>query len=536
MIISPMWDKQSEMLSLLQKRSNKGGALLCDPGTGKSRPITHWMEDLFSKGARLAFICAPISVVHTWIETWDLWAKAPILFIDLRATGSVGLEKAVALSKEGYPVICLVNYDSTWRIGYKYKEMTHKNNITTKEFKKVGLSMEDVDWDIGILDESQKIKNRSSKASMFIRKKLRDKVKYRAILSGSSYIKRPLDVWAQLSFLCRDEVVPLKYEEFYDIVAIRHPVIRGATIGYKNLEWLAQQLHKVGILIKKEDMEDLPPFIHETRLVELCPKSRKIYDTIKEKMYVEFSNMEQEREEELLNLQVQLSNAEKLKSELTGEDLNNQELLCETLELQISELKATKAVTAEHIFSRIVKFRQITSGYITVDNDDPTQVKETLRLGNEKISALTDFLEDREDKPTIIVVQTNEEERIVSEAIEHTFKIKPKILNGSVKGAERRYQMIGEAANDPFFIVKESVACEGIDLRWSDCICFYSHSYSTSNYVQMCSRNHRGGVKHDSILYVHFIAEDTYDIRVMRALEKDIGVAMSLEKNWRDLF
>ncbi len=96
--------------------------------------------------------------------------------------------------------------------------------------------------------------------------------------------------------------------------------------------------------------------------------------------------------------------------------------------------------------------------------------------------------------------------------------------------------MIKDAANDPFFLIKESVGCEGIDCRWCDCICFYSHSYSTSNYVQMCSRNHRGGVKHDSILYIHFIAEDTYDIRVMNSLEKDISVAKDIEKNWRDLF
>ena len=96
--------------------------------------------------------------------------------------------------------------------------------------------------------------------------------------------------------------------------------------------------------------------------------------------------------------------------------------------------------------------------------------------------------------------------------------------------------MIAAAANDPFFIVKEAVGCRGVDMRWTDCIVFYSHRPMTEAYEQMVSRSHRVGVKHSSINCIHILAKNTYDMKIMNILKKDLDLAREIERNWRALF
>jgi SNF2 family DNA or RNA helicase len=64
---------------------------------------------------------------------------------------------------------------------------------------------------------------------------------------------------------------------------------------------------------------------------------------------------------------------------------------------------------------------------------------------------------------------------------------------------------------------------------------FYAHSYNTEAYTQILSRNHRGGQTH-SITYIHLLAKSTIDLKIMKALEKDLNLADSIERDWRKLF
>lgn len=535
----PLFPKQHETLNFAKARGDKGIALFLEMGTGKTRITVHWLAWLFAQGCTLAYVAAPLSVMHVWVEEWNLWAKYPVTFIDLHDLGSDGLRLAKQLSEDGYPVICLVNYEKSWQIGMKYIERIitkgKKAGEKVKEFKQVDITMDDLDWDVGILDESTAIKNRGSRVSQFYRKNLRPKTRYRAVLTGSAYTKRPLDVWAQIMFVCRDEIFSPRFEEFAAKYAIPHPDYRGQFIGYCNLDDFTRRLAKVAVLLKKEDVAELPPVMHQTRLVTLSPRSRKLYDEITKEMYAEFESLEREHEETYEKLR-------KLYEE-ESDDAKAAEIWDD-----METLKRTAAVTAEHVFARAAKWKQITSGYIIPDNTPEETTIETLvvnttplkalpiRLGTEKVGVLLEVLEERDGKPTVIVVQADEEEAIVAEAIEKRYGVKPKILNGSVKGAERRHAMIAEAANDPFFIVKEAVGCRGVDMKWTDCIVFFSHRPMTEAYEQMLARNHRVGVKHESITYVHILCKNTYDMKIMSILKKDLDLAREIEKNWRALF
>lgn len=329
-------------------------------------------------------------------------------------------------------------------------------------------------------------KTPGAKVSKFFRHKMRDKTDYRMILTGTAYTKRPLDVWAPVNYACKDEVFPKVFLPFKNMYSIPHPQIRGAVVGYQNLNDFTWRLSQIAILLKKEDMFDLPPQIHQTRMVELSSKSRRLYDTLKAEAYAEL--------------------------EESGD-----------------------TITANHIFTAMRKLMQVTSGFVIPDVDDPEAPIEAVRLGKEKLAELMELLDTRGEGPVIIVTQANEEERIIAEALRKAYDFVPKVLNGSVKGAENRHRMIAEAANDRAFIVKESVGARGVDMRWADTTIFFSHSYNTSAYQQMLSRNHRGG-QEKSITYYHLLCRDTIDIAVWGALRRDLNLAASIERDWRKLF
>ena len=487
-----MWEKQAEALRTVIGRADqgRGNCLYMECGTGKTRVVVHLLEHLFRKHkAKLVYVVAPLAALHVWIDNWHDWGLAPIAFIDLHETGSAGLRKAKQLAAEGFPVICLVNYEAAWQIGFK-RILRKRHGEEVRILEKVDTAMHDLKWDVGILDESTAIKTPGSKVSKFFRRKMALRTRHRVVMTGSAYTKRPLDVWAQINFTCGDEVFSPAFLPFKTLYSIPHPYIRGAIVGYQNIGDLVKKMAKVAVMLKKVDMLDLPPFTHETRLINLCHKSRKVYDDLMEETIAVIDRAEE--------------------NETT--------------------------VSADHVFTSIRKAMQITGGFVYPDPDEDTpDVKPApIRLGTEKLDMLLGILEER-DSPTVIITQFDEEERILVEAIRKKFGFAPKVLNGSVHGSEARHKMIQDAAGDPAFIVKERVGARGIDLKFADMIIFYSHGYDTEGYQQMLSRNHRGG-QTKSITYIHLLCKNTIDVKVMKTLEKDLSLAASIEHQWKELF
>ncbi len=464
-----------------------------DMGTGKTRVTIEYLEYLFSKGARIGYIAGPLTGLHVWVEGWHEWGHAPVAFVDLHETGPAGIRMAHKLAEDGeYPVICLVNYDMAWQLGYKRIPRKRKGQMV-KILEVVDTTLHSFQWDFGVLDESSAIKTPGSRTSKFFRLKMRPKTTFRSILNGSAYKKRPLDVWAQIKFVTGEEIFPGNFTAFKNKYAIPHPTIRGAVIGYQNLDDFVRRLSKCCVLIKKADMFDLPPYTHETRMIDLSPKSRKLYDQITDEMVADLEEFE----------------------------------------------KDGGIVTATHVFSILRKQLQICAGFVFPDPEPSTDPDAKIvrppavRLGTEKLDDLLYILEQR-DNPTIIVTQHDEEELMIAEAVRKQFGFVPKILNGSVKGAQRRFDLIKSAHNDLCLIVKEAVGAKAVDFRFADMTIFYAHSHDTEDYDQILSRNHRGG-QTKNITYVHLLVKNSADIKVMRSLERDLKLAAQIEKDWRAL-
>jgi len=461
-----------------------------DPGTGKTRVAVEALQKWIKEDdVRLILVVNILTGLHVWVQGWHEWADEPVLFVDLHETGVEGLEAARDLAEAGSTVICLINFEAAWQLGHARVPRIRKGE-KVRVLEPVDTTLFDVDWDAVIIDESTGIKSPSATVSKFFLNKIKPKARYRMILTGSAYTKRPLDVFSQVKFILPkgSPLLPKTFTEFKIKYAIPHPYIRGAVLGYQRLDELAALLNQCCFLCKKAEMVDLPPTVSETREILLPPKIRKIYKDITDELYADLEEFE----------------------------------------------KNGGTVSVNHVFSVMRKQSQITAGYVRKDPVEGELEGEIMQLHDLKIKEVLGILENRGGAPTIIVTQSNHEEIMLANAIQAKFGFRPKILNGSVKGSAARLKMIKEGADAPALIVKESVGSKSADMRWADMTIFYSLSPNTINYDQMLARNDRGG-QTKSITYIYLLCKNTADTRIMKILKDNLNTAKEIERNWRAL-
>lgn len=490
---APLWPKQIEARDKAKKLLDKydATALLMEMGTGKTRVTIEILEDMIDKGARLILIIAPLTVLHVWQDEWAKWATSPVLFINARKLGSHGIDTALEVSKYA-PVIVLLNYESSYRLGVKVVDGVSKSGRAVKRKKKVGTTIVDPKWDVAVLDESTAIKTPGSKQSRFIRKMLSRRCRKRLVLTGSGYMKRPCDIWGQINFLLdpREDVewFPRTKAAFDADYVIPHPIFKHSVLGYRNTDQLVEKLNRIAILLKKSDVLDLEDPVESVRYVELPPRVAALYKRITDEKYAELEEFE----------------------------------------------AGGGVVSMQHVFPLILKQAQIASGFVTPDDEGEDDRPSPTHLHDEKLKELYYLLDERAGEPTIVVTQANFEEQMIKDMVKKKFKFDAKVLNGSVPSSERG-AMIAGVKEDPVFIVKQSVAARGIDLRFADTTIWFSHRFDTEAYYQMRARNHRGG-QTKTIHYIHILCQKTIDMTIFNSLKRNLSLAERLETDWRKLF
>lgn len=135
-----------------------------------------------------------------------------------------------------------------------------------------------------IIDEIHKAKNGNSQQGKALRM-LKSPVKIG--LSGTPMNKAE-DLWNILTWL------GVEKRSFYSFK--NHYCIMGGyggykVVGHKNLESLNEELNKVMIRRKKEEVLDLPPKIHSTEYVELSKAQQKLYYEIKQGIIEDMENI-----------------------------------------------------------------------------------------------------------------------------------------------------------------------------------------------------------------------------------------------------
>ncbi len=409
---------EHQKLALQYMRLYDSFALFMEQGCGKTLPTLCRILELFKNGK----IQNPLIV--TLKATMGAWYRDCELFDE---TARQILENSITV----------INYDSVWRKGKGY----------------------DREWDCIVLDESHKIKNRTSKRSAFLLK-LSYKAKYRYILTGTPIGNGQLEnIWSQYTFLYPTVVrgrVASKifgtYSQFQDRYCILNQWWR--PYRYLNVDELQDIISEHCYRVTKAECLDLP---------EKLPD--EIYDIeLKEpKLYKE------------------------LHKHSTIEEMD---------------------ILAENPLARMVRLRQICSGFLNDGN-------KTHELKCEKLKTLKEFL-DGWEKKLVIFCEFKHSIDAVSGLLDK-LKIKYVTLDGRQKD-KRIWRKFQSNEKIQVIICQYQSGSSGIDLFAADTIIYYEPTLSSNTLEQSKDRIHRIG-QTNKCSYIHFITKGTLEVSIYRALK-----------------
>lgn len=490
-----------------------GGALLMEPRTGKTKVALDYASILHERGhVNRVIIFCPVGVMGVWEaeipkhcpvkHRITLWDKSGRKENDLPRFGKDVLD------------FVIVNYDAAstppdWRRsrkrGYKGKiAMFIKDPVTDRNVEvlpgKDGKYPEDSfrlrsrnrggryafrdkieGWSpqLVILDESHRIKSPTAKKSLMLHR-LGPKVPFRVIMTGTVVTKkkRIYDVFSQWRFLNpmrfrhRGMMVPLNFTEFKEEYSV---IRRMGEMGYpkwvrnKNEDRLHKLIHKDAFSVLREDCFDMPPLTEQLIPVHL-DESAEAYDQMAEDMVARIK---------------------------TGEITEASIALVQGLRLrQLSGGLARTQPTKEHPKGRLVI------------------------IGREKLQTIEDRLEDLMEagEHVIIGASFRADIRRISKLCKKR-GWKSWVVMGGVKVSERT-RIVREFEQNPeggVFIGNPAAASEGIDLRSSAILIWYSLPQSWVHYRQYMDRN----ALHDGPRFVEYLIASGADKLAYDTLMED---------------
>jgi SNF2 family DNA or RNA helicase len=181
------------------------------------------------------------------------------------------------------------------------------------------------------------------------------------------------------------------------------------------------------------------------------------------------------------------------------------------LEKEFITLIENEPITAPSIGAAFIKLRQIVGGAVYDEH------KKVCVIGNEKIEALTELIEELNGKPVLVAYEFKHELTRLMEAFP-----KAKSIGGhtTAKAANKIIDNWNAGNLQILFAHPMSVA-HGLNLQAAPkaSVVFFSHNFDLENYEQFQSRIYRQGRKGTVFVY-RIIAEKTIDEYIISALTK----------------
>jgi len=316
-----------------------------------------------------------------------------------------------------------------------------------------------------ILDEAHMIKNRSSQRSKFILK-LACLADYRYILTGTPIGNGQLEnIYSLYCFLdpylergrvC-SRIFGGSYQKFQDRYCILNMYHKPSS--YIHVKELQEIINEHSYRVKKVECLDLP---------EKLPDEVIKVDLLEKKLYKKLATESAILEYEIL---------------------------------------------AENPLSRLVKLRQLSSGYLTYKEGDEDKL---LELKSEKLSVLEELIEGYpEDKKLVIFAEFKHSIAKISELL-RKMKIRYVVLDGEQKDKKiwRKFQTDEKIR---VIVCQYQTANAGIDLFASDTIIYYEPTLRSITLEQSRDRIHRTGQK-EKCSYIHLLTRGTVEVEIYRAL------------------
>jgi len=418
-------------------------------GTGKTRATLDIITA--DPAIRKILVVCPGEVVD------DVWIKQTIQHTagkirPLRLDESAGSTAKRAKAAEAHlrlcealsvPALVAINFEAVWR----------------KAFAKFAAGVE---WDLLIIDEAHRAKAPGGKASMWLGR-FAANIPRRLLLTGTPMPHSPLDIYAQFRIL-DPSVFGRSFTRFKARYAITRPLgSTGVTVtdGYQRLPELSQRMRRLAYRVKLDEVMDLPPAIHNTLHVDLCPEARKAYESLRDDIILW-------REE----------------GEVT--------------------------VTADNALTKLLRLQQITSGHLGTDQG------ETLQLGTDKRAAFAGYLEDLAGHVAVVFCRFIHDLASVALATKAAGR-----EYYEISGRRKQLPEWNATRYDDGAVIGIQIQSGGlgIDLTKARHCVHYSLGFSLGDYLQSLARLRRAGQEH-SVHYTTIVARDSVDEKVVHAIAK----------------
>lgn len=470
----PHQDAELELSGALKSR-----ALWWEPGCGKTKPTIDTAAKLYLGGEiQGLLVLAPNGVQRNWL-TDEVPAHMPTAVAEQMQcflwntdkAKQVGFQAAATefMKKTGGLSILAMSFDSL---------MTDVGAKFARKFLEKRRSME-------VLDESHRIKSPGAKRTIRVLASGAYSP-YRRCLTGTPSSNSPFDAYTQCKFLDPEiwhQFGISNFGSFKSFFGVWEKKFSGGPGGheypklvtYRNLPILNKVMTSVGSRLLKKDVLDLPPKLYTKVYYDLTPEQRRAY----------------------AQLQVEY----------------------------MTWLSDGSTVTADLALTRMIRFQQITSGYLPADDERNLR---PLGSTNPRLELLRDTLEDVPGQALIwgkydididcIAAMLKKEEK--------TFCL----YDGRTSDDDRHEAKAAYQRGDvQFFVGKASCAGTGLTLHAGGTVIFYNNSYKLDDRIQAEDRAHRIGQVNDKVLYIDLVANDTIDEGIVNALrtKKEISACVT---------
>lgn len=316
-----------------------------------------------------------------------------------------------------------------------------------------------------VLDEAHWIKNRASQRSKFLLK-LACYADYRYILTGTPISNGQLEnIFSLYCFLdpylergrIYSRIFGGSYQKFQDRYCILNMYHKPSS--YIHVKELQQIINTYSYRVKKVDCLDLP---------EKLPDEIIKVDLLEKKLYKKLATESAILEYEIL---------------------------------------------AENPLSRLVKLRQLSSGYLTYKEGQEDKI---LELKTEKLSVLDEILDGYpDDKKIVIFAEFKYSIAQISKLLQGK-KIRFVVLDGDQKD-KTIWRQFQSDKRIRVIVCQYQTANAGIDLFASDTIIFYEPTTRSIVLEQARDRIHRSGQK-EKCSYIHLLTRGTVEVDIYRTL------------------
>jgi len=307
-------------------------------------------------------------------------------------------------------------------------------------------------WDLVVADEIHRCKAPGGKASRFLAR-LGQAARFRLGLSGTPMPHSPLDVYAYFRFI-DPSIFGWSFHKFRQHYAVMGGYQNHQVVGYRNLDELNRKFYAVTFACGK-DVLDLPEELEVAYPCELGAEARRIYLELKKDLIADVGS---------------------------------------------------GAVTAANALVRLLRFAQLTGGFIRTDEG------EQIQIDTAKMELLRDVLEDLDPtEPVVVFARFRNDLDVVH-------RVAADVGRGSLEISGRRDELRDwQSGAAPILAAQIQAGGVGIDLTRSRYAIYYSIGFSLGDFLQSKARLHRPGQRRTTE-FIFLAAANTVDEQILRAL------------------